>query len=103
MKSLNSHLASQWLRRVMGWGTEGIVTSLFHSYGPNSHSAPVLSIHSVFRSSEASGGQGGRKGAAAKHCEVYCDVEGVESYGSQGWQIIRTTEAPESFWEEESL
>lgn len=66
----------------MGWGKEGSVISLFYSYGSNFYFVFVLFIYFVFRSFEVSGGQGGRKGVVVKYCEVYCDVEGVESYGS---------------------
>lgn len=61
MKDLNSHLASQWLSGVMSWGgKEGIVTSLFTSYGPNTNHAPTLSSMNTLPSgsSQSIGGQG---------------------------------------------
>lgn len=99
VKGLNSHLASQWLRRVMGWRKEGIVTGLFTSYGPNTtvyqHCPPCTTC---LQGAPSLVGDRGWKETGC-HCDVYCGVDSVGgALGAKGGRWYRLKGSQKASW-----
>lgn len=92
MKDLNSHLASQWLSRVMSWGGEGrdcnqFVHQLWTKHQPCTNT--VLHEHLAFRELPVYRGAGcERKRAVTVMCTVECTVWGaLGDKGGKGYRL----------------
>lgn len=97
MKDLNSHLASQWLSRVMGWGERRDCNQFVHQLWTKHQlcTNTVLHVHPAFRELPVYWEAGcERKRAVTVMSTVECTVWGaLGAKGGKGYRLMGSQKA----------